>query len=84
MSCNNDDDLLLKKAISNEEELISEILSQQNIEDLSNDENDVTACANCGKEGRNLNICNKCKDATYCNAVKRNIDQNIRDSVRGE
>ena len=53
---------------SNEEELISEMLSQQKItEDLSN-ENDAV-CANCGKEGSNLNICNKCKESTYCNAA---------------
>ena len=65
------DDLSSKKAASKEEELIiSELLSQQKIEDLiSNNENDVSACANCGKEGRNLNICNKCKEATYCNAA---------------
>ena len=56
-------------AASNEEELISEMLSHQKIEDLSNDENDVSECANCGKEGSNLNICNKCKDAKYCNAA---------------
>ena len=56
-------------ASNNEEELISEMLSQQQIEDLSNNENDVSACANCGKEGINLNICNKCKEATYCNAA---------------
>ena len=55
-------------AESNEEDLISEILSQQQIDDLSN-ENDVSVCANCGKEGSNLNICNKCKEATYCNAA---------------
>ena len=24
---------------------------------------------NCGKEGTNLNICNKCKSAKYCNAA---------------
>ena len=52
---------------SNEEERISVMLSQQKIEDLSN-ENDAV-CANCGKEGSNLNICNKCKEATYCNAA---------------
>ena len=51
-------------ASNNEEDLISEILSQQK---LSN-ENGVSACANCGKEGSDLNICNKCKEATYCNA----------------
>ena len=50
-------------------ELISEMLSQQKIEDLSNDENDVSVCANCGKEGSNLNVCNKCKGAKYCNAA---------------
>ena len=55
-------------AASNEEDLISEILSQQKIEDLAK-EDDVSACANCGKEGINLNICNKCKDAKYCNAA---------------
>ena len=54
---------------NNEEELISKMLSQQNIEDLSNNENDVSTCANCGKEGINLHICNKCKEATYCNAA---------------
>ena len=62
------DELLLQKAISNEEELISEMLSRQKIGDLAN-ENDVSACANCGKEGINLIICNKCKEATYCNAA---------------
>ena len=57
-----------KMAASNEEDLISEMLSQHKIEDISN-ENDVSTCANCGKEGINLNICNKCKESTYCNAA---------------
>ena len=52
-------------ASNNEEDQISEILSQQKI----SNENGVSACANCGKEGSNLNICNKCKEATYCNAA---------------
>ena len=53
----------------NEENILSEMLSQQKIEDLSNNENDeIELCANCGKEGSNLNICNKCKAAKYCNA----------------
>ena len=30
---------------------------------------DVDVCANCGKEGSDLNICNKCKAARYCNAA---------------
>jgi len=30
----------------------------------------VSVCANCGKEGSDVNnICNKCKKATYCNAT---------------
>ena len=69
MSGTNDDELS-KNAASKEEDLISELLPQQKIEDLiSNNENDVSICANCGKEGINLNICNKCKEATYCNAA---------------
>ena len=61
------DELLSKRATTlNDEDQISEILSQQNI---SNNENDVSVCTNCGKEGSHLNICNKCKEATYCNAA---------------
>ena len=30
---------------------------------------EVDKCACCGKEGRDLNICNKCKHAKYCNAA---------------
>ena len=30
---------------------------------------EVDVCANCGKEGRDLNLCNKCKDAKYCNVA---------------
>ena len=64
------DELLSKNAASNEEDLISDKLSPQKIDDLSNNENDeIAVCANCGKEGSNLNICNKCKDAKYCNAA---------------
>ena len=63
------DELSKMATTSNEEDQISELLSQQHIDDLLNNENDVSACANCGKEGNNLNICNKCKEATYCNAA---------------
>ena len=70
MSGTNDDELSKIAQSNDEEEFISEMLSQQKIEDLiSNNENDVSVCANCGKEGSNLNICNKCKEATYCNAA---------------
>ena len=57
-------------ATTNEEDQISELLSQQQIDDLSSNDIAVSVCANCGKEGRsNLNICNKCKETTYCNAA---------------
>ena len=35
-------------------------------------DNDVSVCANCGKEGAN-NICNKCNITTYCNAVCKKV-----------
>ena len=36
---------------------------------------DISVCANCGKEGSsdNMNICNKCKQAKYCNAVCKKV-----------
>ena len=30
---------------------------------------EVDRCANCGKEGNDLNICNKCKTVKYCNVT---------------
>ena len=34
----------------------------------------VSVCANCGKEGSDINnICNKCKQVKYCNAVCKKI-----------
>ena len=56
-------------AASNEEDLISEMLSQQQIGYLSSENDEIAVCANCGKEGSNLNICNKCKAVKYCNAA---------------
>ena len=43
----------------------------QNISTADNgDVSVVIVCANCGKEGSDVNnICNKCKKATYCNAA---------------
>ena len=32
-------------------------------------DNTTANCASCGKEGGNLNTCNKCKMVTYCNAA---------------
>ena len=85
MSGTNDEELSKMPAASNkEEDLISEMLSQQKIEGLSNNENGVSACANCGKEGSNLNICNKCKDVRYCNAAckKKHRSKHKKDCER--
>ena len=56
-------------ASSENEAIISGQLTQQ-IEDLSidDDNTEISICANCGNEGTNMNTCNKCKAATYCNA----------------
>ena len=35
-------------------------------------DNNVSICANCGKEGAN-NVCNKCKQVKYCNAVCKKV-----------
>ena len=32
-------------------------------------DNSTTGCASCGKDGGNLNTCNKCKLVQYCNAA---------------
>ena len=56
---------------SNENTDESEQLTQNVADHLSINDDDpdmVTVCANCGKEGTNLNICNKCKATTYCSA----------------
>ena len=47
-----------------------EQLTQQ-IEDLSIKDNNMLmmTCANCGKEGTDLNVCNKCDLTAYCNAA---------------
>jgi TPR repeat protein len=56
---------------TNQDDAISTTQLTQQVEHLSINDNDVPTiiCANCGKEGTNLNICNKCKAATYCNAA---------------
>ena len=66
-----------------EVEVISKQLAQQ-VEELSINNDTLITCANCGKEGNNLNICNKCKAATIVMPpVKRSIDQNINKTVKG-
>ena len=42
----------------------------QKLSTAGNEDNDTSACANCGKEGSDINnICNKCKQVKYCNAA---------------
>ena len=45
---------------------------------------EVEVCANCGKEGSDLNICNKCKSIKYCNAAcKKKHRSKHKKSARG-
>ena len=42
----------------------------QNMSTTDDNNNDVSVCANCGKEGSEVtNTCNKCKMVKYCNAA---------------
>ena len=45
------------------------------LKNMNMDDNSVSVCANCGKEGSsdNMNICNKCKMVKYCNAVCKKV-----------
>ena len=52
-----------------EEEHITCTDDMKNLNITCTEQVDVDVCANCGKEGSDLNICNKCKDAKYCNAA---------------
>ena len=57
---------------TNEDDAISTTKLTHKIDNLSINDTDlltIIICANCGKEGTNLNICNKCKTTTYCNAA---------------
>jgi len=42
------------------------------LHNMSTVDNNLSICANCGKEGAN-NICNKCKQVKYCNAVCKKV-----------
>ena len=50
------------------DEDVSKQISQQ-IGNLSVKNDVLTICASCGKEGKDLNVCNKCDLAAYCNAA---------------
>ena len=42
----------------------------QNMSTVDNEASNISICANCGKEGDDVNnTCNKCKQVKYCNAV---------------
>jgi len=43
----------------------------QNMSTADQEDRDISICANCGKKGddNSMNICNKCKQVKYCNAV---------------
>ena len=57
---------------SNNDDVCAEINDMlQNMGTVDKD-NIVSVCANCGKEGAN-NICNKCKQVKYCNAVCKKV-----------
>ena len=65
-----------------------EVIGQ--LQNMSTADNDASICANCGKKGIDVNnICNKCKQVKYCNAVckkkhrqsTRKIVRNISDSL---
>jgi len=63
-----------------------EVIGQ--LQNMSIADKDVSVCANCGKEGDNVNnICNKCKQVKYCNAAckkkhrhkhKKDCEEHIR------
>ena len=73
MMTNTDNNNNMTASNNNDNEDASKQLSQQ-IEGLSIQSNEIkdellSKCANCGKEGDNLNNCNKCDLAAYCNAA---------------
>jgi len=42
------------------------------LKNMSIDDNTVSVCANCGKEGDDINnICNKCKQVKYCKCLQK-------------
>ena len=59
---------------SNIDDVCDVIGKLQNMSTTDMSTADVSVCANCGKEGNDIkNTCNKCKKATYCNAVCKKV-----------
>ena len=65
-SCN--DDKKIDGASKSNDDNVCEVNNM--LQNMSTaDEEDIVSCANCGKEGDDINnICNKCKQVRYCNA----------------
>ena len=67
---------------------LSDMLKDNSMMMVDKDKDDVSVCANCGKEGSDVNnICNKCKVVKYCNATckkkhrhkhKRDCEEHVR------
>ena len=67
-----------KDGVSTPSDSICEVASKSNntlevndkLQNMSMATDNIPVCANCGKEGSDVNnICNKCKQVTYCNAA---------------
>ena len=67
ISNNNDD-----KTIEADAADTSVIGQLQNMSTTDDEDSSISICANCGKEGAK-NICNKCKQVRYCNAVCKKV-----------
>ena len=66
-------DKICKDGVSKSKDGVRDV--NDKLQNMSTTDNDVVACANCGKEGSNndMNTCNKCKMVKYCNAVCKKI-----------
>ena len=63
-------DKICNKGASKSNDGVYEMNDMLNNNMSTADNKDVSICANCGKEGSNVNnICNKCKMVKYCNAA---------------
>ena len=62
-----------KDDVSNSYDVCGDVVEKlQHMSTADDKDNDIVSiCANCGKESdsNNMNICNKCKQVKYCNAV---------------
>ena len=60
------------KDVSSNDDGVCEMIEK--LQRISTIDNNVSVCANCGKEGDDVNnICNKCKVVKYCNAVCKKV-----------